>query len=317
MFDEEALAELEHSIREFGLLQPVVVREAGPGRYQLVMGERRWRAAQRAGLQRIPAIVRRHRRRRLLRDALLENIHRVQLNPLEEAAAYEQLLVEFGVTHERAGRPARPQPPGRHEHDPAAEAAGDRAAPGRRRRAVGRARPGAARTGGRRAGRRTSRRGSWPRGCRCGPPRKRCCWRGRGARRPAPAAAEADRRPGTHDLAERLSRHVRHPGPGGDGAAQGPDRRRVRLGRGPRADRHDHGRRERLTADDRQGCVPRGTRPRCFTGTSVGFMWTRSGRCAPEESTARASTSRRRLQDARFTWNIEAIGRGRVRRNVR
>jgi ParB family transcriptional regulator, chromosome partitioning protein len=111
VFDEEALTELEHSIREFGLLQPVVVREAGPGRYQLVMGERRWRASQRAGLTRIPAIVRRTGDDILLRDALLENIHRVQLNPLEEAAAYEQLLVEFGVTHaELADRLGRSRP---------------------------------------------------------------------------------------------------------------------------------------------------------------------------------------------------------------
>jgi ParB family chromosome partitioning protein len=111
VFDEEALAELAHSIREFGLLQPVVVRESGPGRYQLVMGERRWRAAQRAELSRIPAIVRRTGDDVLLRDALLENIHRVQLNPLEEAAAYEQLLVEFGVTHaELADRLGRSRP---------------------------------------------------------------------------------------------------------------------------------------------------------------------------------------------------------------
>ncbi len=111
VFDEEALTELEHSIREFGLLQPVVVREAGAGRYQLVMGERRWRATQRAGLERIPAIVRRTGDDILLRDALLENIHRVQLNPLEEAAAYEQLLVEFGVTHaELADRLGRSRP---------------------------------------------------------------------------------------------------------------------------------------------------------------------------------------------------------------
>jgi ParB family transcriptional regulator, chromosome partitioning protein len=110
VFDEEALAELEHSIREFGLLQPVVVREAG-GRYQLVMGERRWRAAQRAGLTRIPAIVRTTGDDVLLRDALLENIHRVQLTPLEEAAAYEQLLAEFGVTHaELADRLGRSRP---------------------------------------------------------------------------------------------------------------------------------------------------------------------------------------------------------------
>lgn len=110
-FDEEALAELEHSIREFGLLQPVVVRESSPGRFQLIMGERRWRASQRSGLARIPAIVRSTNDDALLRDALLENIHRVQLNPLEEAAAYEQLLAEFGVTHaELADRIGRSRP---------------------------------------------------------------------------------------------------------------------------------------------------------------------------------------------------------------
>ncbi len=107
-FDEESLAELEHSIREFGLLQPIVVREVSLDSYELVMGERRWRAAQRAGLQRLPAIVRDTDDDAMLRDALLENIHRVQLNPLDEAAAYEQLLVEFGVTHtqlaDRLGR---------------------------------------------------------------------------------------------------------------------------------------------------------------------------------------------------------------------
>jgi ParB family chromosome partitioning protein len=110
-FDEEALAELEHSIREFGLLQPVVVREVAPGSYQLVMGERRWRAAQRAGLKRLPAIVRNTGDDAMLRDALLENIHRVQLNPLDEAAAYEQLLAEFGVTQtELADRIGRSRP---------------------------------------------------------------------------------------------------------------------------------------------------------------------------------------------------------------
>lgn len=110
-FDEESLAELEHSIREFGLLQPIVVRESSPGAYQLVMGERRWRAAQRAGLQRLPAIVRQTGDDAMLRDALLENIHRVQLNPLDEAAAYEQLLAEFGVTHtELADRLGRSRP---------------------------------------------------------------------------------------------------------------------------------------------------------------------------------------------------------------
>ena len=118
VFDEEALAELVHSIREFGLMQPIVVREAevstgppGGPRYQLVMGERRWRAAQAAGMTAIPAIVRETEEDNLLRDALLENIHRVQLNPLEEAAAYQQLLDEFGVTHdELAARIGRSRP---------------------------------------------------------------------------------------------------------------------------------------------------------------------------------------------------------------
>jgi ParB family chromosome partitioning protein len=114
VFDEEALAELVHSIREFGLMQPIVVREVGDGsveRYQLVMGERRWRASQQAGLTSIPAIVRDTADDNLLRDALLENIHRAQLNPLEEAAAYQQLLEEFDVTHEElAGRIGRSRP---------------------------------------------------------------------------------------------------------------------------------------------------------------------------------------------------------------
>ncbi|HEY6425534.1 MAG TPA: ParB/RepB/Spo0J family partition protein [Pseudonocardiaceae bacterium] len=110
-FDEEALAELEHSIREFGLMQPIVVRPLDDGRYELVMGERRWRATQQAGLDRIPAIVRSTADDAMLRDALLENIHRVQLNPLEEAAAYQQLLEDFGVTHEQlASRIGRSRP---------------------------------------------------------------------------------------------------------------------------------------------------------------------------------------------------------------
>jgi ParB family transcriptional regulator, chromosome partitioning protein len=117
VFDDEALAELVHSIREFGLMQPIVVRavdgaqRSGGQHYQLVMGERRWRAAQAAGMTAIPAIVRETAEDNLLRDALLENIHRVQLNPLEEAAAYQQLLDEFGVTHdELAARIGRSRP---------------------------------------------------------------------------------------------------------------------------------------------------------------------------------------------------------------
>jgi ParB family chromosome partitioning protein len=129
VFDEDEMAELVHSIKEIGVLQPVVVRPtadvgaadgadaatdasaAGP-RYELIMGERRWRATEQAGLTTIPAIVRDTADDALLRDALLENLHRSQLNPLEEAAAYQQLLDDFGCTHEelatRIGR-SRPQ----------------------------------------------------------------------------------------------------------------------------------------------------------------------------------------------------------------
>jgi ParB family chromosome partitioning protein len=117
VFEEEALSELVTSIREVGLLQPVVVRplptaEGEPAAYELVMGERRWRASREAGLAAIPAIVRATDDNDMLRDALLENLHRSQLNPLEEAAAYGQLLEDFGCTHEelatRIGR-SRPQ----------------------------------------------------------------------------------------------------------------------------------------------------------------------------------------------------------------
>jgi ParB family chromosome partitioning protein len=112
VFEEEALAELVHSIREVGLLQPVVVRRTGEDSYELIMGERRWRASQQAGRDTIPAIVRETDDEDMLRDALLENLHRSQLNPLEEAAAYGQLLEDFGCTHEelaqRIGR-SRPQ----------------------------------------------------------------------------------------------------------------------------------------------------------------------------------------------------------------
>lgn len=99
VFDEDALAELVGSIQEVGVLQPVVVRPVADG-YELIMGERRWRATQEAGLDTIPAIIRETEEGDLLRDALLENLHRAQLNPLEEAAAYQQLLDDFGCTHE-------------------------------------------------------------------------------------------------------------------------------------------------------------------------------------------------------------------------
>ena len=112
VFDEEAMAELVESIQEVGLLQPVVVRPLGFGQFELVMGERRWRAAQAAGLATIPAIVRETKDHDLLRDALLENLHRAQLNPLEEAAAYSQLLEDFGCTQDELSsriKRSRPQ----------------------------------------------------------------------------------------------------------------------------------------------------------------------------------------------------------------
>ncbi|RCG14315.1 ParB/RepB/Spo0J family partition protein [Streptomyces diacarni] len=108
VFDEDALAELVTSIKEVGLLQPVVVRELEAGSFELIMGERRWRACREAGLEQIPAIVRATEDEKLLLDALLENLHRAQLNPLEEAAAYDQLLKDFECTHdELAGRIGR------------------------------------------------------------------------------------------------------------------------------------------------------------------------------------------------------------------
>src|SRR6266699_4737592 len=104
IFDEETIAELAASIRVVGLLQPVVVRRASQDQYELVMGERRWRACQLADLASIPAIVRDTSDDDLLRDALIENLHRQQLNPLEEAAAYQQLLDDFSATHEDIAR---------------------------------------------------------------------------------------------------------------------------------------------------------------------------------------------------------------------
>ena len=112
VFDADELAELVGSISEVGLLQPVVVRPLGDDRYELIMGERRWRASQEAGLATIPAIVRETPDDVMLRDALLENLHRSQLNPLEEAAAYAQLLSDFGATHEELAQKihrSRPQ----------------------------------------------------------------------------------------------------------------------------------------------------------------------------------------------------------------
>jgi len=100
VFDEDQLTELALSIKEIGLLQPPVVRSIGNGKYQLIMGERRFRAAKLAGLKSIPVIIRQTTDDQLLREALIENIHRSQLNPLEEGAAYQQLLNDFSYTHD-------------------------------------------------------------------------------------------------------------------------------------------------------------------------------------------------------------------------
>ncbi len=103
-FDEEALASLTASVRELGVLQPVLVRPSGSGRYELIAGERRWRAAKRAGLPSIPAIVRTAGDVQTLEHALVENLHREDLSPLEEAAAYQQLIEDFGLTHDDLAR---------------------------------------------------------------------------------------------------------------------------------------------------------------------------------------------------------------------
>ena len=103
-FDEEALVSLTDSIRELGVLQPILVRPAGHDRYELIAGERRWRASKRAGLQTIPAIVRKIDETTSLEQALVENLHREDLHPMEEAAAYQQLIEEFHLSHEDVAR---------------------------------------------------------------------------------------------------------------------------------------------------------------------------------------------------------------------
>jgi ParB family chromosome partitioning protein len=103
-FDEEAMASLAASIREMGVLQPVLARELGSGEYELIAGERRWRAARRAGLQTIPVVVQQTAEVQSLEQALVENLHREDLNPLEEAAAYQQLIEDFDHTHEQVAR---------------------------------------------------------------------------------------------------------------------------------------------------------------------------------------------------------------------
>lgn len=113
VFEPEAFAELVHSIKELGVLQPIVVRQINsePGKYELIMGERRLRASKEAGLTKIPAVIRETADENMLRDALLENLHRSDLNPLEEASAYQQLLEDFGITQdELANRIGRSRP---------------------------------------------------------------------------------------------------------------------------------------------------------------------------------------------------------------
>ena len=238
VFDEDALLELVHSIREVGLLQPIVVRAAGPGRYELVAGERRWRAASEAGLDPIPAIVRDTGDDDLLRDALLENLHRAQLNALEEAAAYQQLLEEFGCTHEElAGRIGRPS--AGQQHAAAAPAARGRAAAGRSRGAVRGPRARAARPG--------RRRGAGPAGA---------AGRGRGSvrapsRRSSRSAADGRPRPrtprprgatapGLVDLADRLSERLETRVRVETRQGQGQGHHRVRHPRRPAPDRRPH-----------------------------------------------------------------------------
>ncbi|GAB1819849.1 ParB/RepB/Spo0J family partition protein [Herbidospora sp. RD11066] len=104
IFDDERIKELSESILEVGLLQPIVVRAAGRDQFELIMGERRWRASKLAGLERIPAIVRSTSDDEMLREALIENLQREQLNALEEGAAYRQLLDDFGATHEQLAK---------------------------------------------------------------------------------------------------------------------------------------------------------------------------------------------------------------------
>ena len=244
VFDEDALAELTHSIREFGVLQPVVVREPErPAATSWSWASGGCGPPRRPGWTRIPAIVRDTADDAMLRDALLENIHRAQLNPLEEAAAYQQLLEEFGATHDELAQPDRPQPLAGHQHDPAAQPAGAGPAPGRRRRALGRPRPGAARPR-----RRATRRTSWPpasspRGCRCAPPRSSCRCAGAAAQQAARAARRGPRitAPAVAELGRQAVRRLRHPGAGRARPAQGQDHRRVRVGRRPGADRRRDG----------------------------------------------------------------------------
>ena len=255
VFDQDTLAELAASIGTVGLLQPVVVRKLGSGRYELIMGERRWRASQLAGAEVIPAIVRDTSDDDMLRDALIENLHREQLNPLEEAAAYQQLLDDFAATHEelarRVGR-SRPHISNTIRLLNLPPAVQKRVAAGVLSAQATRAPCWASRI---RSLRNSWRTGSWPRGYRSGQ------WRNsspsvsaRPRRRVRPAAGPGSAR--TEGSRGPALGRVRHQGEGRAGAAQGQDRGRVRRAGGSGADRpHDVSRSQSRPPDlGRRGC---------------------------------------------------------------
>ena len=239
VFDEEALDELVESIREVGLLQPVVVREVEPGRFELVMGERRWRASQRAGLTEIPAIVRATADDDLLRDALMENLHREQLNPLEEAAAYQQLLDDFGATHDELARKVGRSRP----HISNTLRLLNLPGPVQRRVAAGvlpPAMPVPCWPSTMRTRRITWPTASWRKACRFGRSRRSSRWAMSGRSRPAAPIDPAGVRARAGPAGGPAGGCVRHQGQGRAGPAQGKDRRGVRLDRGPGADRRHH-----------------------------------------------------------------------------
>lgn len=248
VFDDDDMAELVHSVRELGVLQPIVVRplmgesseEHAEAEYELVMGERRWRASQEAGLETVPAIIRRTDDDEMLRHALLENLHRSQLNPLEEAAAYQQLLEDFGCTHDelasRLGR-SRPQISNtvRLLRLPPRAAAGGRRRPQRGARpsppgAGGRRGDGAPRPADRGGGALGALRGG-DRRARRGRLRRQAC----SSRSSRPDAARAG---GGRQLA---GGPLRDPRAGGHGQAQGQAHGGVRLDGRPAADPHPDG----------------------------------------------------------------------------
>ena len=270
-FDEAALASLVDSIRAVGILQPVLVREVGEDEYELIAGERRWRAARRAGLLAIPALVQVADDEASLEQALVENLHREGLNPLDEAAAYQQLIEDFHLTHDAVSQPGR-QEPRRGDQRPAAlPAATDGAAAGARRPALRRPRPRPADDAGPCAagvaGAAGGRRGALGAGRRAARPRRRCprCLAPRPRHAAVPTRREPLRPPGVLELEELLAAHLNT---------------RVRVEVGPRRGRvidrvrQSRGSRAHLPADDRRTLDPRvsvsfGT-PRALGSTSFG-----------------------------------------------